>query len=125
MLAVSLRFEGGVIDNLVHEIRQVYRGRRDIVAPALDARQCEELTYQISAAVRLQSEAVQQLRCRLRAALSRQSQGNEQARQRRPQLVRNVAQQAFVAIDQCFESLGHSIEVAAELPDFVPAVSDL
>jgi hypothetical protein len=53
--------------------------------------------------------------------LVRQANGGLQARQRRAQFVRDVVQQAALAVDQVAQLSGHAVEVAAKIAKFVAA----
>ena len=53
------------------------------------------------------------------AAAPRQFHRHAQARQRRPQLVRNILQQPALRFEQTFDPLRHLIDGAAELAQFI------
>src|SRR6476661_9919396 len=51
--------------------------------------------------------------------LSRETQRNTEPRQRRSQLMRNVAKQTLLRLHHRLETLGHRVEVTTQLSNFV------
>ncbi|MCY1435206.1 hypothetical protein D9M71_512920 [compost metagenome] len=61
----------------------------------------------------------------LRRGAFGQGQGDAQARQRRAQLVGNVAQQLALAVDQALQARAHAVEVAGQHAQFVAAAGQV
>src|SRR5262249_13741648 len=57
--------------------------------------------------------------------LSRETKRDAESRERRAQLVRNVAEQSLLRLYHRFEPLGHQVEIASELADFIAPLSQV
>src|SRR5260370_3970171 len=67
-----LGFEGGIVDNLLHQIFENYRFRRNAFGAALQASECQELPYEFVHPLRFLLNPVQSQGCPAVAVFARQ-----------------------------------------------------
>ena len=116
--AAALRLERGILRHLAHDVREIDRLSGGRGGSALQPGQHQELRDQRVQALGFALDAVQD-RLILTPLLARETERDVETRQRRAQLVRNVAQQPSLGRDQRIQPLGHAIEVPAELHELV------
>ncbi len=114
----AFRFEAGVVDDRRQHASQVnvfprLDGRR------LESREREQLANQLVQAIGLQLHAIEGSLVLLRL-IACNPQRHLQARQRRTQFMRNVAQQTVLRVDQRLDSVRHFVKANPQLADFVP-----
>src|SRR6185312_9946487 len=119
-LALELR----VMNDLADELDEIHLLEHDGGRIAIEPSVVEDLPDETIEAFGFALDAVELLE-RDRRILPRETDRHLHARERRAQLVRDVAQQALARCDERAQSLGHRVEFAAEQAELVTALGDL
>ena len=119
MTVATLSLEVGVLRNLVDQIFKLNRFPLQTIFAALQPSNGEQPADQFIQTLGFFLNSVER-GLRLDAALaSHQPKRHVQTRQRRPQLMRDVVQQARLRIDQVLQALRHGVKITDQFANFV------
>jgi hypothetical protein len=115
----AVGFKVCIVGHVAHELAEVYARVPVTVRAAFEARQREQLSNHLVDAFGLAPDAVQ-VRARLRVATTAsQFEGDAEARERRAQLVRDVAEQSSLRRHERFDARRHRVKVAPHVCQLV------
>src|SRR5262245_28026992 len=111
------RLEVGVRDDLAEDLGEVEALEPAIAGASLEARQREDLRDERVEALDLA------LRFRTRAP-ARELEGDPEARERRAELVRDVAEEPSLGVDEGFDAVGHDVEIVGEVGQLIASAAE-
>ena len=120
---IGSRLVSGIRHHLGEESSKIKIGHLVLGPAGLETFQEEQLADELVEPRRLAFDAVEGFGCSFTCLGPCQLEGHHEPCKRRAQLVRNVSQQPLLRTNQCFNALGHGVEVTSQLTDLIATAS--